>query len=126
MAAVPVPELSEVNIPGAVATVCSTKAFDDCPRYFTSTDRLAPACCTSYGTRQASAELVVPRSIPTFTFAYPFTFSRTLNSSFHLRPSRATHHNCSTPVSVMTVSNDTGTTSDDTSPDGKLTSMCLW
>lgn len=37
--------------------------------------------------------------------------SRTLNSSFQRRPSRATHHNCSMPVSVTTVSNETGTTS---------------
>src|SRR5258708_2500145 len=35
--------------------------------------------------------------------------SRTLNSSFQRRPSRATHHNCKMPVSVTTVSNDTGT-----------------
>src|SRR5579885_788592 len=51
------------------------------------------------------------------------TRSRTLNSSFQRRPSRATHHNCSTPVSVTTVSNETGTTSDDVSPVWKLTSM---
>src|SRR5262249_37165734 len=37
------------------------------------------------------------------------TFSLTLNSSFHLRPSLATHQSCSTPVSVTTVSSDTGT-----------------
>ena len=39
------------------------------------------------------------------------TVSRTLNSSFQRRPSRATHQSCSIPVSVITVSNDTGTTS---------------
>ena len=54
---------------------------------------------------------------------HAFTFSRTLNSSFHRRPSRATHQSCSMPVSVTAVSNDTGTTSDETSPAGKLTSM---
>src|SRR5919202_4787373 len=41
------------------------------------------------------------------------TRSRTLNSSFQRRPSRATHHNCSTPVSVTTLSNETGTTSEE-------------
>src|ERR1035441_2684310 len=50
MAAKPVPEPSKVIIPGAVVAVFSTNAFDDCPRYFTSTDRLGPAVCTSYGT----------------------------------------------------------------------------
>src|SRR5580704_9266023 len=40
------------------------------------------------------------------------TVSRTLNSSFQRRPSRATHHSCSMPVSVITVSNDTGTRSE--------------
>ncbi len=39
------------------------------------------------------------------------TVSRTLNSSFQRRPSRATHQSCRIPVSVITVSNDTGTTS---------------
>ena len=43
----------------------------------------------------------------------PYTVSRTLNSSFQRRPSRATHQSCSMPVSVTTVSNETGTTSDD-------------
>ena len=51
------------------------------------------------------------------------TFSRTLNSSFQRRPSRATHHSCSMPVSVTTVSNDTGTTSDGILARPKLTSI---
>ena len=42
---------------------------------------------------------------------HPATLSRTLNSSFQRRPSRATHHSCSMPVSVTTVSKETGTTS---------------
>src|SRR5450432_1883026 len=49
------------------------------------------------------------------------TRSRTLNSSFHLRPSRATHQSCSIPVSVTTDSKPTGTTST-LSPASKLTS----
>ena len=60
----------------------------------------------SAGSIQASAELVVPRSMPIFIYV---TRSRTLNSSFQRRPSRATHHSCSMPVSVITVSNETGT-----------------
>ena len=44
------------------------------------------------------------------------TRSRTLNSSFQRRPSRATHQSCSMPVSVTTVSKETGTTSDEFSP----------
>src|SRR5262249_17302627 len=51
------------------------------------------------------------------------TRSRTLNSSFHLRPSRAAHQSCSIPVSVTMVSKDTGTTSEELSPDPKLTSI---
>src|SRR4051794_17746118 len=43
--------------------------------------------------------------------AYPATRSRTLNSSYHLLPSRATHHNCNMPVSVTTLSKLTGTSS---------------
>src|ERR1039457_5712105 len=37
MTAKPVPEPITVIIPGAVVAVCSANAFDDCPRYFTST-----------------------------------------------------------------------------------------
>ncbi len=51
--------------------------------------------------------------------SYTCTFSLTLNSSFQRRPSRATHQSCSMPVSVTTVSNDTGTTSADASPASK-------
>ena len=40
------------------------------------------------------------------------TVSRTLNSSFQRRWSLATHQSWSMPVSVMTVSNETGTSSD--------------
>src|ERR1017187_7210584 len=54
--------------------------------------------------------------------AYPCTRSRTLNSSFQRRPSRATHHSCSMPVSVTMLSKATGTTSG-VSPASKLTSM---
>src|ERR1035437_477444 len=50
------------------------------------------------------------------------TRSRTLNSSFQRRPSRATHHNCSMPVSVTILSKLTGTTSA-VSPASKLTSI---
>jgi len=54
--------------------------------------------------------------------AYPATRSRTLNSSFHRRPSRATHHSCSMPVSVTTLSKLTGTISV-VSPLSNATSM---
>ena len=42
-------------------------------------------------------------------YRHCWTRSRTLNSSFQRRPSRATHHSCSMPVSVTTVSSVTGT-----------------
>ncbi len=44
------------------------------------------------------------------------TLSRTLNSSFQRRLSRATHQSCNRPVSVTTVSKETGTTSEEASP----------
>ena len=59
-----------------------------------------------YGSIYATAELVVPRSIPTFMRQ---ARSRTLNSSFQRRPSAATHHNSSIPVSVTLLSSVTGT-----------------
>ena len=49
------------------------------------------------GSMKARAELVVPRSMPMFTMR---PCSRTLNSSFQRRPSRATHQSWSRPVSV--------------------------
>src|ERR1700680_4313629 len=51
------------------------------------------------------------------------TRSRTLNSSFQRRPSRATHHNWRMPVSVTTVSSDTGTRCANASVAGRFTSM---
>src|SRR5262249_39690848 len=54
---------------------------------------------------------------------HAFTRSRTLNSSFHLRPSRATHHSSNTPVSVTTVSNETGTSCPVPSVAGRSTSI---